>query len=594
MQNDNDTALAIVVGSIAGVLGLVWLGIIGTASATTMVGCGALPEEKGPGAVVGFFRDGRRALATETGCEPSVVGMWTLAGLALLLVILLVAVGMWGWSRWDQSDARLIRDLSRRKGVARAREVRQKAGEPALMKRAGVIRPTLKEPRPSDVGLRMGASQGQDVWISSEDSVALLGPPRSGKGFHIVINALLDAPGAVVTTSTRGDNVRAVWEARKRVGPVALFDPQGLTKLPSTLKWSPAQGCEDPMVASRRAQAIVGASSMGQSTSNQEWAGVATTILQYLLHAAAIGEVDTPTLGRWGASPGLAVAAARILKESPRATPGWGAALDTELNSDPRMLPSKWMGVSSATSSLMLPEVAEVLNPVPGEGLDPRTFLEQKGTLFLVGTKTGGGAAAPMLMALMDAITAEAREMAISMPGNRLDPPLSLILDEIANLAPWKELPTIMSDGGGVGISTMVILQSPAQAQGAWGEHEAEQILDSATITIQLGGSTNDKALKRLVELMGQRTVKERNKTWSNTGTSTGENSRERAVMEISELRRMPPGTGLMLMRTRRPVVLRMSRWIDRKDAEEIKAAIARFDARLAEALTSGSDQVQG
>lgn len=118
-------------------------------------------------------------------------------------------------------------------------------------------------------------------------------------------------------------------------------------------------------------------------------------------------------------------------------------------------------GVSSATSSLMLPEVAEVLNPAKGEGIDPKTFLQDKGTLFLVGTKTGGGAAAPMLMALMDEITATAREMAIRLPGNRLDPPLTLILDEIANLAPWKELPTVMSDGGGVGISTVVILQSP-------------------------------------------------------------------------------------------------------------------------------------
>lgn len=594
MQNDNDTTLLVILGTIVGFLVLVWAGIMGPAAAMTMMGCGGLPEHKDPGAVLGFFRNGREALATESGCEPSVVGMWVLLGLVLILLIVLVAVAMWGWSRWTQSDARLLRDLRGRKGVAQAREVRQKAGEPALMKRAGAIRPTVQSPKPRDVGLRMGASQGQDVWVSSEDSVVVLGPPRSGKGFHIVINALLDAPGAVVTTSTRGDNVRAVWEARQKVGPVALFDPQGLTKLPSTLKWSPAQGCEDPMVASRRAQAIVGASSMGQSTSNQEWAGVATTILQYLLHAAAIGGVDTPTLGRWGASPGMAAAAARILKESPRATPGWGAALDTELNSDPRMLPSKWMGVSSATSSLMLPEVAEVLNPAPGEGLDPRTFLREKGTLFLVGTKTGGGAAAPMLMALMDAITAEAREMAISLPGNRLDPPLSLILDEIANLAPWKELPTIMSDGGGVGISTMVILQSPAQARAAWGDHEAQQILDSATITIQLGGSGNDKELERLVAPMGQRTVKERSKTWSNTGTSTGENVRERAVIEVEELRRMPTGTGLMLMRTARPVVLSMSRWIDRKDAEQIKAAIARFDARLAEALTAGTDSVGG
>lgn len=576
MQN-NDEMWAWIVGILFGGLALVWGVIVGTGALVARVQCGQLPEQMGPGAALGFFRDGGAALETESGCTPSVVGMGVLIGFIVLLVIAAVVVGVVVWSRWAESDARLLKDLSSRKGIAKSREVRHKAGAPALMEKAPAVRPTLQDPKPNDVGLRIGASQGQEVWVSAEDSVVVLGPPRSGKGFFIAINALLDAPGAVVTTSTRGDNVRAVWEARAKIGPCALFDPQGLTKLPSTLKWSPAQGCEDPMVASRRAQAIVGASSMGQSTSNQEWAGVAT-----------------PTLGRWGASPGLAEEAARILKESPAATPHWGTALDTELNSDPRMLPSKWMGVSSATSSLMLPEVAEVLNPAPGEGLDPKAFLEQKGTLFLVGTKTGGGAAAPMLMALMDAITAQAREMAMSLPGNRLDPPLSLVLDEIANLAPWKELPTIMSDGGGVGISTMVILQSPAQARAAWGDHEAQQILDAATITIQLGGSGNDKELERLVNLMGDRAIKERSKTYSNTGTSTGEQSHERAVIKVSELRRLPTGTGLLLLRSARPIVLSMSKWTDRKDAEEIKAAIGRFDRRLAQALTSGSDVVGG
>jgi len=38
--------------------------------------------------------------------------------------------------------------------------------------------------------------------------------------------------------------------------------------------------------------------------------------------------------------------------------------------------------------------------------------------------------------------------------------------------------------------------------------------------------------------------------------------------------------------------MLSMSKWIDRPDAEQIKAAIKRFDARLAEALTADTDVV--
>lgn len=590
---NNDTLIAVMAGGLFGLLVVVWAVVAGVGSLVTWVQCGERPASVGVLAVVRFFQSGGQALAVESGrCAPSTVAIGAVIAVAMVMIVAVVVSAVIVWSRWAESDGRFLRDVRSREGVAKAREVEKKAGATALMKKAATIRPSVTDPKPCDVGMRLGTSCGREVWISTEDSAMILGPPRSGKGFYVAINALMDAPGAVVTTSTRGDNVRAVWDARAKIGPVALFDPQGLTKLPSTLQWSPAQGCQSPMVASRRAQSIVGASPMGQSDSNQEWAGTATTILQYLLHAAALGDVPTPRLGQWGGSPGLAQEAVDILRAHPMATPGWADALHSELTSDPRMLPSKWMGVAGATSALMLPEVAEVLNPRPGEGLDPETFIREKGTLFLVGTKTGGGAAAPMLIALMDELAATAREMAIRMPGNRLDPPLWLILDEIANLAPWKELPTIMSDGGGVGIFTMVILQSPAQARATWGDHQAQQILDAAIITVQLGGSGNDKELERFVKLMGVRKVQQRSKTWSDSGTSTSDQAGKDDVITVAELRRLPTGTGLLLSRTSRPIVLTMARWIDRKDAAVVKESIRNFDARLAQALTSGQETV--
>ena len=49
------------------------------------------------------------------------------------------------------------------------------------------------------------ALAGQGVWASVEVSILVLGPPRLGKGLHVVINAILDAPAAVITTATRPD-----------------------------------------------------------------------------------------------------------------------------------------------------------------------------------------------------------------------------------------------------------------------------------------------------------------------------------------------------------------------------------------------------
>ena len=92
--------------------------------------------------------------------------------------------------------------------------------------------PHSPHPGAEDVGYLLGHSRGREIWASVEDSILVIGPPRSGKGLHLVINAILDAPGAVVTTSTRPDNITATIHARQERGPVAVFDPQQLDRRP--------------------------------------------------------------------------------------------------------------------------------------------------------------------------------------------------------------------------------------------------------------------------------------------------------------------------------------------------------------------------
>lgn len=76
--------------------------------------------------------------------------------------------------------------------------------------------------------------------------------------------------------------------------------------------------------------------------------------------------------------------------------------------------------------------------------------------------------------------------------GNRLDPPMSLILDEMANFGEaWEGLVSIISDGGGVGISAWPVLQSMAHVRNFWGNEAASAIFDSATVKVQLGGASN-------------------------------------------------------------------------------------------------------
>ncbi len=102
--------------------------------------------------------------------------------------------------------------------------------------------------------------------------------------------------------------------------------------------------------------------------------------------------------------------------------------------------------------------------PDEGKGFDPEAFLRDRGTLYLLGTASGASATGRLVGAFVEDVVATARHLAAASAGARLDPPLSLILDEAANY-PLPSLPSLMSEGGGTGISTVVVLQSLAQAR---------------------------------------------------------------------------------------------------------------------------------
>ncbi len=158
-------------------------------------------------------------------------------------------------------------------GLATRSDVRQSASAAALLRRAAHLRPSLTRPHPDQVGYRIGSAHGIDVWASVEDSILVLGPPRSGKGLHLVINTILDAPGPVVTTSTRPDNLTATLAVRSKRGKVAVFDPQHLTGATTGLRWSPIRGCDDPLTAMIRATGLAGATTSPLEASSRAASG---------------------------------------------------------------------------------------------------------------------------------------------------------------------------------------------------------------------------------------------------------------------------------------------------------------------------------
>ena len=494
------------------------------------------------------------------------------------VIAVLVAAG--ATCRWAIAKNREARSQDPRRidGLASKSEVAKVAGAKALISRAAELRPSLSHPQVGELGHRLGSARGLDCYASVEDSMVLLGPPRSGKGVHVVINAILDAPGAVITTSTRPDNLTAALESRAKVGPVAVFDPQRLAPgIPSSTRWSPIRGCESPQTAMVRAKALTAGAAAGTNDSNF-WQSSAEQAVRCLLHAAALGGRTSADLYRWSLSAAHAREAVMILATHPLAALSWHQGLEAIVGADQKQRDSVWAMVAIAFASLADPRVLDAVSPEPGEQFDPEAFLRQSGTVFLVGTSTGASATSGLVGAFVEDVAEAARRLAAASPGARIDPPLSMILDEAANY-PLPSLPSLMSEGGGTGITTMVVLQSLAQARAVWGEHETSAIWDAAIVKLILGGGSNARDLEDLSKLIGLRQERQYTESVGTDGRRSRSSSlRETPVMDTSRLRMLPFGTAVMMLRAARPIVLSMTAWTQRSDAAELQCSRRRLE----------------
>ncbi len=519
--------------------------------------------------------DGLGVLATpaDPGSALGTPGLNPFAYWAVVLLLLgiLTAAGVFAWRAI--SRARAATNPHYLAGTATGAEVARVASPKALLKRANTLRPSLTgKPEPGDVGYLLGTSKGGQVWATVEDSILLIGPPRSGKGLHVVINSVLDAPGAVITTSTRPDNVTATLRARERTGPVAVFDPQQLAPgLSSGMRWSPVRGCQDPLTAMIRAKGLATSTGFGGVQDAGFWEGKTTAAIQALLHAAALDGRDARTLYQWALNPTLAGDAVRILSTHPGAADGWADSLDAMVNADPRTRDSIWQGVSLALAALADPRVLDAVSPAVGEEFEPESFLRAGGTLYLLATGAGAGASAALVAAFIEDLVEAARKIAARSPGARMDPPLLLALDEIGNLSPLPSLPTLMAEGGGTGITTLPVLQSLAQAREGWGENAANAIWDASIVKVILGGASNSRDLQDLATLIGDRDET----TDSVTTDAYGAHSMQRSVRRVpilppDALRTLRFGTGVVMLRTARPIITTLRPWPRRPDAAQL------------------------
>jgi type IV secretory pathway TraG/TraD family ATPase VirD4 len=123
----------------------------------------------------------------------------------------------------------------------------------------------------------------------------------------------------------------------------------------------------------------------------------------------------------------------------------------------------------------------------------PAEFLARSNTLNVVSSASAQQTIGPLVSAAIEDITEQARRDAAGRPGGRRDPPLGLILDELANVEPPPTLPTLVSDGGGSGIWVTWVVQSLAQVEQRWGDTVARSAWDPIPVPVVFGGGAENE-----------------------------------------------------------------------------------------------------
>ncbi|GHS89269.1 conjugal transfer protein TraG [Actinomycetota bacterium] len=452
--------------------------------------------------------------------------------------------------------------------------------------------------RVEDVSLPLGRSRAVGLHIPLERAVYVLGPARGGKGTLIVVPFILAAPGAVVTTSTRTDNLRLTAGCRARRGPVEAFNLDAVGGLPHTIDWDPLEGCADPAVAQRRARTLVSAT--GMSGENAPWATTSGGIVQALLHAAALDSRTIADVYTWSRSPAKADEAMRILETRGRGD-AWHLTIAQVRTEDPRMRANKWFGVDNAFAGLAVKAVRDRLVPRPGAVFDTAAFLAASGTCYMVARgadvtegSTTAGTVGGFYSLFLDHVTDTARRLSQAAPGGRLDPPLTIVADELANIDPWSAAPRMSAAGGGEGIQLVKVFQSRSQAAAAYGDKAEETMWDNSTNVI-LGGGKSEDYLGALSRTLGEVEHKRVRTSFSGRDPFTADTSVDgewRPAVSVDELRRLPAGTALVVQDRIRPVLTDLVPYWQGPHAACVAASEEWHAAHPGQILTSRPDPV--
>lgn len=420
----------------------------------------------------------------------------------------------------------------------------------------------------ADMVVKVAYNGKTALWAQWEDAGWCYAPQRAGKTLYIVVPAILEAIGPVLTTSTKVDVLFWTAIARQQQGRVAVFDLDQISNWPDQVRWNPIDGCEDQTEALDRGRAWAAAAPM-KGTKNGDWfSKQASAVLGRLLHAAALAHKDMGDVMRWIVED-KDTEPVDVLERA-----GYNDVFTGHLKERAASRAGETQDSIKATlMDLVEPLVSErVLSQfrVPASAaFRAEDFLRGNNTLYVL-ADGADSRMAPIVSMFTDYVFRTAKRVSQQRPGGRLWPPLSMLLDEAPNVAALPDMTSVLTDSGGRGIRVLGFSQSFSQNVSRWGRDVAETIEETANVKFLLPG-LKASHLKEYAEEMG---VEDHRRTSYSTGKNGGSrtvSTDEKAIMRAEELKQLDVGRALLVYRNAPPTIVRLEAVFERKDAAGIK-----------------------
>ncbi|MEW2614717.1 TraM recognition domain-containing protein [Streptomyces sp. NPDC047880] len=491
----------------------------------------------------------------------------------------------------------LLGRAGRTRGLAGRRELAAMCPK-GIEARARELRPTLEgrdRLHPDETGNLLGdlMPTGPELRSSHEDVELDLMAPRAGKSTGIAVPRVLRAQGAVLLTSNKSDVYAVTRAEREKAGRVWTFDPQGIAHTPRALWWDLLGECHT-IEGSRRMAGHFVASVNDDTAKKDFWISAAQNTLTALFLAAARSGTPLPELLGWLADPADRTPV-DLLRDAGL------VAMAEQLQGTVRGAVETRDGIyetaRQTVSCLLDPEILAWVTPDPRlPEFRPDRHVLGRDTLYLL-SKDGGGSAAGVIAGLADA-TMRAGVVAAERMGGRLDPPLTAVLDEAANVCRISDLPDLYSHFGSRGINVVTLLQSYRQGARVWGEVGMDALWSAATVKLLGAGLDDADFVQKISTLVGQHDVRTPTVSRGKEGTSRSYSYRQEAVLPPDRIRALPKGTALLLATGVKPALIRLRPWYKEPGAADISAAAkaetAAITERAARRLPPGPHSVAG